>query len=78
VVAGAVVEDVRVLVHLGADAVAAVVLDQAVPVGDEVLDGGADRVQPLAGHHRADPAQSAFSVTSTRSWSPARPRRRSS
>ena len=53
----------RVLVHLGADAVAAVVVDDAVRVrlgGDGLLDGGADVGEPAtgdrpgqAGPHRA-------------------------
>src|SRR3954452_24623506 len=48
----AVVEHVRVLVHLGADAVAAVVVDDAVRVrlgGDDLLDPVADVGQPAPG-----------------------------
>ena len=54
----AVVEHVRVLVHLGADAVAAVVVDDPVGVrlgGDRLLDGGADVGQPPAGDRPGQP-----------------------
>ena len=54
----AVVEHVRVLVHLGADAVPAVVVDDPVPVRvgpDRALDRGADVGQPAAGDGRGQP-----------------------
>src|SRR5207245_2175207 len=54
----AVVEHVRVLVHLRADPVPAVVVDDAVRVrfgGDDLLDGVADVGQPAAGHGAGQP-----------------------